>query len=216
MPYVYGCSIAGAKLLLTAQDRKALNAFFNNTVYNEEKTTYLSLSERWQSTTQLSSKLGEYQKRTKNRLQKLLGLGLVYMIDIEADSRIDYYWYISQGGIYYIFSALERPKLVRFLETNGDKMREFGFIQELVAQNRPEASHLINNLKNFARARQYHQMVPFVHDLIGNIFENKASYLPPYRPNIKDTIRENYGIETIRKLESRFGKILEGDRPNPA
>jgi len=211
---VYGSTIVGAKLLITGQDRKALDCFFDNKVFSQNSTTYFDLAAKWKSTSELSKELEESPKRTKSRLQKLHALGLVDVQEIKVNKRTDYYWYISQTGLYYILSKLTRPKMIRFLESNKDKLREFGFIKELVAQNKPDASYLQSNLKNFVKNRQYNQMLPFVHDLVKRVFKNQAYYLSPYHPDFKNTIRKKYGTKTIKELEKTYGRILDAKKPN--
>lgn len=198
----------GTRLSISKPDREALGCFFDNKEFKEDNPIFLTLESSWKSTTEIMKKLLESRKRTKQRLQKLNGFGLLEMQVIELENRTDYYWYISGIGLYYMLSTLERPQMLKFLHSNRDKMREFEPIKELLAQKKQEADYMISQIRNYVNERKYLEIAPFVVSWMTRVFGSAYSF-DSYTPNFKETIKKNYDEKTILKLEKFVGRIIE-------
>lgn len=184
----------GRRLVLTSKDNEVLSSFFINRKYSDKPKDYYKLLDRWKSTNEIANDLQEYKTRTKNRLSRLRAFGLLETRGIPKGTRWDTYWYISDGGIYYIMAKLKRSYLRKFLQTNEDK-REISFIKELLSRKKTEVQvdFLINQIKNTINQKEFNKISKLVYlwmtDTFGKNFVRFPFLIPDF--NIR-TIRSRW------------------------
>lgn len=184
----------GRRLVITSKDNEVLSSFFTNRRYSDTSQDYYKLLDRWKSTNEIANDLQEWKDRTGNRLSRLRAFGLLETRGIRKGKRLDTYWYISDGGIYYIMVKLKRSYLRKFLQTNEDK-REMGSIKELLSRKETEAQVdvLIHQIKNTINQKEFNKISKLVYlwmtDTFGKNFVRFPFLIPDF--NIR-TIRSRW------------------------
>ena len=151
--------MTGNRLVLSGQDNKALFSFLNHRNFTQSNSKYMELLYRWKSTNEIAIELYETRQRTKKRLVKLKNFGLLSLKRIRKGDRFDNYWYLSDGGIYYLMSKWKRSHLKKFLKTNEDR-RELKHIKELLMKKTTEVQVdiLLNQITICVKEKNYNKI----------------------------------------------------------
>lgn len=182
---------------LTENDKDVLRSFLTKKQDEQDNIQYLELIQHWRSTNEINVKLYEPRKRTKDRLLKLKGFGLLKLKGFQKGKRWDNYWYISDGGVYYLLSTFRRPASIKFLEANSS-IREFEFIKKLMLEKRPEVDYLIHEIKNRVKNYQYNMISRLVNNWFKDVCGRNFVRMP-LEPSIYATLnqtsrKKNYKI----------------------
>lgn len=169
----------------------------------------MKLADTWKSTTTISDELNESGKRTLQRLEKLSGFGFVQYFTIDYHGRIDRYWAIDREGVYCILATLDGGRLVSFLRSNKDHVREFSDIEQLVLKRDVQARYLTSQIKNIIKNYQYYLLKNFIDKWrIDNIRSSNWAF-QFFHPNIKKVLKKVYGKdkEMMEKLSHTYGRM---------
>lgn len=196
------------RLNLTNQDKKALECFFTNRTY-KQNSDYLKLTDTWKSTTEISKELNESWKRTVQRLEKFSGFGFVTSFSVQYHERIDRYWAINREAVYYILSTLEGGKLVAFLRSNKDKVKEFSSIEDLVLKKDVQIRYLTSQIKNIVKNYQYFLIKNFLEVWRLDNIPMRNFSTAFHHPNMKNVLKKNYSKdkEMMEKLSHMYGRM---------
>ena len=197
------------RLNLTGQDKKALEVFFTNRTFIKLDSDYMKLTDVWKSTTEISNELNESWKRTVQRLEKLSGFGFVDSISVEYHDRIDRYWAINREAVYYILSTLDGGRLVSFLRSNNDVVREFLDIDKLVLKRDVQVRYLKSQIINIVKNYQYFLLKSFIDKWREDNITSRNWMWKFMHPNIKKSLKRVYGKdkEMMEKLSHIYGKM---------
>lgn len=195
------------KLNLSKQDMDVIYLFFSNRTY-KSNSDYLKMNNSWKSTTEINFKLGEPWKRTKKRLEKLFGFGLLENMSIPYKNRMDEYWCLKRVSLYLILSTLPRDRMIQFLRTNKNKIREFDTIEKLAVRNDLQISYLLNQILRAVSNYQYY----LLELLIERWFLARSNQHRPFfdiiTTDFRLTLKENYkDVAFLKEMSKIFGKI---------
>lgn len=193
----------GMRLHLTGKDRKVMEIFFSNRDYKED-SDYLKLLDTWKSTTEISTELGESWKRTRTRLEKLLGFGFLHSFSVLYNNKIIRYWAIKREGVYYILSTIDSDKLGAFLKSNKGKLKEFSAITELIQAKNVQVHYLINEIKDIVKTHQYSRLESFIEKWRADNCPLEYAYLRFFPPDRMKFLKKIYGDD-----EDMINKLLQ-------
>lgn len=185
---VYWYSMPWNSLNLTAKDKEVLRSFFTKNPDEKGNIEYLERIQRWKSTNELNSLLDEPGKRTKKRLLKLKGFGILQLESFENGKRWDHYWYISIGGVYFLLSIMKRPSMIKFLRANHD-IREFELIEDQLTSNKVQVEHLIDQIRTHTKLYQYNKIISSVNAWFKEVYGRAPTRLP-IEPSIWVTVNK--------------------------
>lgn len=198
----------GLRLNLSIDDKKVINLFFSNRTY-KRNSDYLKLIDTWKSTNEIKKELGEPWIRSRKRLERLAGFGLLEGRTIDYKGRRDHYYYITKTGVYFVLSTLPREKMVQFLRTNktNTSVKEFSGIEEMVLRNDVQIRYFTRQILSIVKNYQYYLLEFFIQKWID---ENKITQFTRFfPPNFKKVLKRNYGKDKkfLGELSRTYGKI---------
>lgn len=153
---VYGYILPWNVHKLQSPDKKVLNMFF---------TENLSLIERSMSTNEISNRLREGGKRTRNRLNKLEEFGFLESEEIKKGQRSDNYWSITEEGILYVMTTLRRKRLNDFIRENSDVRILYPFEVFRSRNKGYEIDLILEEIKNHILEFKYKKISDLIVDL---------------------------------------------------